>query len=241
MNFQKGAFVMPVDNPAKSLTQATYERLRKDVLSCALAPGSRVNVKELAEAYEASGGAVREALSRLTSEDLVLSEPQKGFRIAPISFADLRDLTLARIEIEGMCLRQSIENGDVSWEARLVSAYHSLSRAPGPESGENYEEIQWNSAHSTFHEALVSACPNSWLSRLRKMMFEQNSRYRALSVSITAGDRDLTSEHRQLLDAALARDADVAVALIGEHIRQTSAVLMRELQSFEALGEQPRA
>ncbi|AIZ35427.1 GntR family transcriptional regulator [Pseudomonas parafulva] len=229
---------MSVDNPAKSLTQATYERLRRDVLSCALAPGSRVNVKELAELYEASGGAVREALSRLTSEDLVVLEPQKGFRIAPISLADLRDLTLARIEIEGMCLRQSIENGDVSWEARLVSAYHSLSRAPGPESGDKYESVQWNGAHSAFHETLVSACPNSWLSRLRKMMFEQNSRYRALSVAITAGDRDLSGEHKGLLDAALARDADTAVALIGLHIQQTSAVLMTELQASKALGDQ---
>lgn len=228
---------MAVDNPAKSLTQATYERLRRDVLSCALAPGSRVNVKELAERYEASGGAVREALSRLTSEDLVVSEPQKGFRVAPISLADLGDLTLARIEIEGICLRQSIENGDVGWEARLVSAYHRLSKAHGPESGDQYEAVQWNGAHAAFHETLVSACPNSWLSRLRKMMFEQNSRYRALSVAITAAGRDLAGEHRGLLEAALARDAEAAVALIGLHIQQTSAVLMNELRSSNALGE----
>ncbi len=228
---------MSVDNPAKSLTQATYERLRRDVLSCALTPGSRVNVKELAELYEASGGAVREALSRLTSEDLVVSEPQKGFRIAPISLADLRDLTLARVEIEGMCLRQSIENGDVSWEARLVSAYHSLSKAPGPDSGDQYDSVEWNRAHSAFHETLFSACPNSWLSRLSKMMFEQNSRYRALSVAITAGNRDLAGEHKGLLEAALERNADIAVALIGLHIQQTSAVLMAELQESKNLGD----
>lgn len=226
---------MSVDNPAKSLTQATYERLRRDVLSCSLTPGSRVNVKELAERYEASGGAVREALSRLTSEDLIVAEPQKGFRIAPISLADLRDLTLARIEIEALCVRQSIEQGDVSWEARLVAAYHSLSKTAGPESGALYDTAGWNWAHSSFHETLTSACPNSWLLRLRKMLFEQNSRYRALSVAITANNRDLGNEHKGLLDAALTRDADTAVALIFQHIQHTSDALLDELRASDFL------
>ncbi|NWE46679.1 GntR family transcriptional regulator [Pseudomonas gingeri] len=221
---------MSVENPAKSLTQATYEQLRKDVLSCVLQPGNRVNVKELAEHYQASGGAVREALSRLTAEELVVAEPQKGFRIAPVSLDDLVDLTQARIEMEGSCLRHSIENGDVAWETRLVSAYHGLSRAAGPDSGSHYDARSWHDVHKTFHEALVSACPNIWLLRMRTMLFEQYSRYRALSVAMTAASRNLDGEHQGLRDAALAKDANAAVELITHHIRETSTVLMQRLQ-----------
>jgi DNA-binding GntR family transcriptional regulator len=61
---------------------------------------------------------------------LVISEPQRGFRAAPISAADLKDLTMVRIEVESLCLRRAIEVGTVEWEARLVAAFHRLSRMP---------------------------------------------------------------------------------------------------------------
>ncbi|MNQ58070.1 HTH-type transcriptional repressor CsiR [compost metagenome] len=227
-----------VESAAKSLTQATYERLRRDVLSCVLPPGSRVNVKELAGQYEASAGAVREALSRMTAEGLVIAEPQKGFRISAVSLADLNDLTQARIEIEASCLRHSIENGNVAWEAGLVSAYHCLSRIAGPDTCDQYEADTWNAAHEAFHEALVSACPNTWLLRMRAMLFEQTARYRAMSIAMTARNRDIGAEHRRLLDAALAKDAANASELLIHHIQTTSAALIRGLESIQAMKEQ---
>lgn len=196
-----------------------------------LRPASRVNLKALAERYQASGGAVREALSRLTAEGLVVAEPQKGFRIAPISLADLADLTQARVEIDASCLRHSLESADIAWESALVAAYHRLSRVPGPESADHYEADAWNAAHGAFHEALVGACPNAWLSRMRTMLFEQNSRYRAMSVAFTAAHRDLCGEHKALLDAALDKDVARATGLLTAHIRETSAALMAGLKA----------
>lgn len=227
-----------LERPAQSLTQATYERLRRDVLSCALRPGNRVNVKELAERYEASAGAVREALSRLVAEDLVIAEPQKGFRISAVSLANLNDLTLARMEIEASCLRHSLDNGDLAWEARLVSAHHCLSRTSGPEADDLYEADDWTAVHTAFHEALVSGCPNTWLLRIRSMLFEQTARYRAMSIAISAKDRDIEAEHQALFDAALARDATKASELLKDHIRTTSAMLIKGLQAVQELTDQ---
>lgn len=62
----------------------------------------------LSETLGVSLGSVREALVRLTMEGLVLSEPSKGFVVAPISLDDLDDLTDTRIELETHCLRRSI-------------------------------------------------------------------------------------------------------------------------------------
>ncbi|KAF1023302.1 MAG: HTH-type transcriptional repressor RspR [Pseudomonas sp.] len=228
---------MLMESPAKSQTQAIYERLRAEVLSCVLPPASRVNLKALAEQYQASAGAVREALSRLTAEGLVVAEPQKGFRIAPVSLADLADLTQARVEIDTSCLRHAIENADLAWESRVVAAYHCLSRSAGPEAGARYDAEAWNTAHGAFHEALMSACPNAWLSRMRTMLFEQNSRYRAMSVAFTAGHRDLDGEHKALLDAALAKDTPRATGLLAAHIRETSAAVMAGLKAHSALSD----
>src|ERR1700722_6476034 len=104
-------------NQKFSLTQEAYERLRADLLACRLQPGQRLRINELCKRLSVSLGAVGEALSRLTSEGLVSAEPQLGFTVAPISAIDLHDLTMVRIEIEGLCLRQSVANGDLSWES----------------------------------------------------------------------------------------------------------------------------
>src|SRR6201999_1213803 len=111
----------PMSPPASttsSLTQDAYERLRAELLACRLRPGSRLKTSELCEVLSVSLSAVREALSRLTSEGLVVAEPQRGFHVAPISAAELRDLTDVRAQIEGLCLERGIVVGDVGWDSR---------------------------------------------------------------------------------------------------------------------------
>lgn len=223
---------MPATSSARSLTHATYERLRRDVLACRLAPGSQINVKLLAEQVEANVGAVREALSRLVAEDLVIAEPQKGFRVAPISETDLQDLTAVRIEVEGNCLRRAIEVGDVAWEARVVAAFHSLSRmqlaAP-----DGLVNDAWNAAHTDFHQALMSACPSAWSLRLHTLLFGQYSRYRAMSLAVSVEARDLLAEHKSLMEAAFQRDVGLVLDLLRSHIQQTTDILVRDLRTRE--------
>src|SRR6201999_1825607 len=80
-----------------NLTQLAHDRLRADLLACRLKPGERLIINQLCQYLDVSLGAVREALSRLSSEGLVIAEPQRGFRVAPISAEDLKDLTAARL------------------------------------------------------------------------------------------------------------------------------------------------
>ena len=105
-----------------TLANAAYDRLRANLLSCRLAPGEPVKINELSFMLGTNPIAIREALSKLTSEGLVTSEAQKGFRAAPISAAQLRVLTRVRIEIECLCLKSAIANGDITWESGVVGA-----------------------------------------------------------------------------------------------------------------------
>src|SRR3546814_13242605 len=79
-----------------SLTERAYKRLRDDLLTCRLAPGDKLNIKEISETLGVSLGAIREALSRLTSEGFVIADERRGFRASPISVEELRDLALGR-------------------------------------------------------------------------------------------------------------------------------------------------
>ncbi|MGC0787364.1 GntR family transcriptional regulator [Pantoea agglomerans] len=209
-----------------SLTQTTYSRLRDALLSCQLVPGARLNTKELAEALDTNVGAIREALSRLTSENLVIAEPQKGFRVTPVSLADLLDLTATRKLIECECLSESLAHGDVNWEGEILSAFHLLARY-GNGDDEWPGTPEWNRRHNRFHDALTSACPNTWLLRMQRMLFIQNERYRILSVNMTRGERDLNAEHKALMEAALSRDTEQIKRLMQEHIQKTTDVVIK--------------
>jgi DNA-binding GntR family transcriptional regulator len=209
-----------------SLTQLAYERLRADLLACRLAPGERLNINDLCEALGVSLSAVREALSRLTSDGLVVAEPQRGFRVTPISPEDLQDLTKARIEIEGLCLKRAIEVGDIKWESSVVAAYHSLSRVPECAPGDEQRlSDDWVQAHAAYHRALVSACDSPWLLRMRELLYSQAERYRRLSLPLARNKRDVGREHREIRDAVLARDFDHALALVRAHLQLTARIL----------------
>jgi DNA-binding GntR family transcriptional regulator len=218
-----------------NLTQGAYEQLRADLLSCRIQPGTRLKIQDLCTRLSVSLGAIREALSRLTSEGLVVAEPQRGFRAAPISPEDLRDLTTVRIEIDSLCLRQAVARGDVDWEARLVAAYHRLSRTPAHnvnDPGSTTDD--WAEAHAAFHRALVEGCNSPWLMRLHNQLYDQSERYRRLSVSVAPRRRDIGDEHQKILDAVLARNADKAVELLSKHLNVTTDILLSA-----ALGETP--
>ena len=119
---------------AANWTNQIYEALKQELLDGLHAPRSKLQIDLIAARFEVSLGAVREALSRLTSDRLVVAEPQRGFTVAPVSTEDLVDLTAVRIEIETRCLRSSIyaaiSNGRVGFWTRGIS-----SRARRPKFG----------------------------------------------------------------------------------------------------------
>ncbi len=206
-----------------NLTESAYATLRGDLLSCRLPPGAKLNIAALSARLGVSLGAVREALSRLTAEDLVTAETNRGFRVAAVSESELLDLTSTRIEIEIACLRRSIRAGGVEWETQIVAAHHRLSRTPERAVGDAGRiSDEWADMHKEFHRALVAACDSPWRLRLRDFLYDQTERYRRLSVPALPQERDLAGEHRALMEATLARAEDAAVGLLTSHLNTTA-------------------
>lgn len=211
----------------RSLTHSVYNDLRRMLIEGRLQPGEQLKVAALCEALPANSSAVREALARLTAEGLVIAEPQRGYRVSPIAIDDLRQLTDARIEIEALCLRRAIELGDLAWETGIVAARHALDRIG--QFDENGQPTDLGSrTHDDFHQAIVAGCDNRWLLQMREMLATQSERYRWLWARLSIRPRDLPSEHGALVEACLARDADLAVELMTQHLRRTSDDLTQQ-------------
>lgn len=219
-----------------TMASALTEAIRTDIIRGWLKPGQRLKIQELAERYEAGTIPVREALSRLATSGFVEAKDQRGFFVCTVSAEELSDLHRVRLLVEPVALRDSIENGDGAWEERVLSAHHRMSRLiiyiaqPGGELNP-----EWEAAHDDFHRQLLSACTSPWLLRFADTLRAQTARYRHITVaSSRTPKRDVPSEHKAILDAALERRTDVAVALITEHLNLTTNIALEARHTLQA-------
>ncbi len=225
---------LPTDAASRTQASELVGRIRADIIACTLPPGERLPLPDLSARYGCGISPLREALVRLSTTGLVVLEDQKGFRVAPVSREDLRELTDVRSEIECLALARAIAGGDVEWEAQVVSALHRLSRLEYAASGSRELLPEWEAAHQAFHFALVSACRSRWLLHFRNLLAQQTARYRRLIVSIGMGERDVVKEHAELADAVLGRDAMRACALIRAHFARTAETVLSADQADTA-------
>lgn len=212
---------------ASTLVGKAYNELKHDIIKGRLTPHEKLRVEHLKRDYGVSGATLREALTMLIADRLVVAEGQRGFRVKPISAEDLIDLNRIRILLEKEAVRQAIVHGDEAWEVGVVSAFHMLERAtrelaenPGP--GEALDK--WERRHRAFHLALIDAAPSEWLRYFLAMAYQQYERYRHLLLDMAKDfykDRDAHAEHAAILDAVLKRDGELAAQMIEEHVSRS--------------------
>ena len=123
----------PERSARETLASMVYQRLFADIIGGRLEPGHKLVFRSLRETYGVGAGPLRDALTRLAIQGLVVYEKRKGFRVAPASVEELLEIIKTRCWLEEDALRESIRYGDHHWEERVMVAYHRLSRALRPE------------------------------------------------------------------------------------------------------------
>lgn len=214
---------------APSLGLVVHARMRSEILAGKFAPGSRLSPRELATEFGVSLSVVREALSRLAEQGLVVATPQLGFSVVAVDADDLKDLTRVRVLIEGEALRDAVEHGDVEYETHVVAAHHRLTRTPlHADDAAGVITDEWSSAHAAFHDALISASSSTRLREMAANLRDRAELYRRWSGPLSEGDgrRDVAGEHRRLMEAVLDHDAARAVDLLAEHLNLTTSILI---------------
>jgi GntR family carbon starvation induced transcriptional regulator len=205
-----------------------YEQIRGAILSGQLRPGQRLKVSDLATRHQVSLNVVREALNRLTGEQLVRAEPQVGFAVTDLSVEDLADLVKVRLAIETTALRWSIELGDMAWESQVVAAHYRLANTPMTADGESgLLTYDWIRAHSEFHAVVFSGCSSRRLQDITRTLSDAAELYRRWSLPLAP--RDLPGEHAEIMQATLARDGDRAVRALSAHIERTRNTIVENV------------
>lgn len=202
---------------------AIFNRLRADILSCALRPGSQLQERQLVERYQVSKSPIRDALLKLEEENLVEVLPRKGYRVNPISLADAHEL----YDMRQMLERESIMRMIDSAPARVIDALDEFRMPVAPTDLPNW--IEYN---ISFHTYLAVNSGNKRLARISCNIIDQAQRLTYVSVT-SSDEMDLTdyvSEHEAIIDAIQRRDRRQATALARDHIDSSRR------RVFEALG-----
>lgn len=211
-----------------TLTHRAYQVLRQDILAGALAAGARLRIDALKTRYGIGPTPLREALSRLAADGFVVAEENKGFRIPPMSLAELRDVTDQRKLIECTGLERAVARMDDQFEAGVLAAYHLLSRLDDQlADGDASVLAEWEARHRAFHQALITGARSPWLAKFQEILYDQADRYRRLYLPRARVSRQVIADHKAILDATLARDAVQASALLSRHIERVFEVASR--------------
>jgi GntR family transcriptional regulator, carbon starvation induced regulator len=223
-----------------STGEHAYRQIRAAIVRCDYGPDERLRVEELSTRFGVSSSPVREALHRLSVEGLVVALDQRGFRVAPITIAGIRDLTRVRLLVESETLADAIKMGSDDWEASLVGVAHQLAKTEATlPSGPTALDDQWAASHRNFHLALYAGSTSPLLVQHSRSLFDLADRYRRYSATERLTPRTKRTEHRQILDGVLERDTDLAVALLRRHIEATERNVVAALAA--AAGKQSAA
>ena len=188
---------------------AVYERLRDDITRGLLAPGGKLRMEAMVQRYGVGATPLREALSRLSAEGLVLRSEQRGFSVAPLQWDELPVLT--------------------AWEDELVLLVHRLGRTVRSLSATQYQpNPEWEALHRAFHRALLSRCPSRWLRGFCDALADEAYRYRQVAAGATFTRRDEHAEHMAIFQATIDGKADEAVRLLEAHYQRTERTVARQ-------------
>jgi DNA-binding GntR family transcriptional regulator len=229
MNDRTAQIVSPGSgNGGETLASTVYERLRNDILTGSLKPGSKLRLQALKEHYDVGNSPLREALNRLSANGMVVREENRGFRVSPAGAKELLELIRTRCWLEEIAMRQSIINGDEEWEERIVLSYHWLTRADkANKAGEPLATSpEWEEHHQEFHLAMLSACDSEILVGYCSQLHEQTFRYRNLGEVLEYRERHELDEHGAIHDAVLDRNADLAVEHLKKHYEVTAEIVL---------------
>lgn len=212
----------PLKQTAVELVQA---ELKRRILSFQLSPLARLHVDNLRREFDVSTATMREALSRLMSDELVVNEPQRGFFVRGLSLADFRNISEARVVVECGALRAALENRDDQWEAELFAAYRMLKLVEDRllDHSDDGMTDEWHVRNHRFHDVLVKNCRNSWLIGFRHQLHEHSIRYLQLALLNNRKHRDVRSEHAAIFNSAVDGNVEECLRLLTEHIQASVA------------------
>ncbi|MDJ1156992.1 GntR family transcriptional regulator [Chelatococcus sp. SYSU_G07232] len=205
---------------AERIARALGER----IVAGDLAPDTRLRQDRIASEFSASHVPVREAFRRLEAQGLVISEPRRGVRVAPLDMAAIKEIAEMRAALEVLALRHAAP--------RLGPADLARADAAIREGDAAQNILDWETANRAFHRALTAPCRMPRLLAAIDELQVASSRFLFVTMRPTGWRPRSNTDHRLILSALEERNVEKAASLLARHIQS-----MERLAGLPAEGE----
>jgi DNA-binding GntR family transcriptional regulator len=196
----------------RSQGERAYLLIRDQIVTLKLAPGSVIEESRLRTELGLGRTPIREALQRLAHENLVSFVPHRGTFVSDINLTDLHRLTEVRVELEGYAAGLAAERAGPGDRA-LMNAL--LAELDGIDEGNVYDLMRLD---QRIHRQVYQATRNTFLQAMLEESFNLSLRIWFLGLDRGVRLKEAVEEHRRLLEAIVARDADLATSIMRRHV-----------------------
>jgi DNA-binding GntR family transcriptional regulator len=213
-------------NSITSVSETLYGRLRDGILSGDFPPGRVLRQEELSRRFGASRVPLREAMTRLEVEGLIVLRPRRGYAVLSLEPAEIREIFELRSVVEehlaGIAAKTRTEKD-------VADVLQSLSRMERIAAKTPNQTDKWLDANSEFHARLLAAAHRRHAGRFAGMLRDQVEPYIRVEIGLTKEVMQAEDEHRQMYDALEAGDASRLRRLCRQHCENTASRLIKAL------------
>ncbi|OGA47258.1 MAG: hypothetical protein A3F74_19155 [Betaproteobacteria bacterium RIFCSPLOWO2_12_FULL_62_58] len=214
------------------LTDRAYERIKHDIICCAIAPGAEISEAQLCLQYKLGKAPVRMALSRLAHDGLVRAIPRRGYMVMPVTLKDIQDVFELRLMLEPAAARMAAGRVD----AQRLRTLDEVCRA-GYQSGDVKSISRFLDANKAFHVAIAQAAGNSRLADAIEKLLDEMTRLLHLGLGLRNRSQEMQHEHRTLMKALVRGDGGTAERICRDQIEAArNMVLSAILTSRSAMN-----
>jgi len=207
-----------------ALYQEVAERLRQRIYAHEIEPGAWIDEQAIATQYGISRTPLREALKVLASEGLVTLKPRRGCYVTELSEQDLNDIFPLLAVLEGRCALEATRKAGAADLRRLAEIHERLEQAAAKGQTDRFFE-----ANQQFHATIQSLAGNRWLTQMIADLRKVVKLTRVLSLSLKGRLEQSLLEHRVIIKAMTAGEAEVAEKAMAAHLESAREALIRDL------------
>ncbi|MDN3558090.1 GntR family transcriptional regulator [Halomonas maura] len=197
----------------RSNAQRLKDSLEDDIINGRRLPGERLDPEALGREYQVSRTPVREAIQQLVASGLVTVTPKKGTFVAKIGIDQLIEMFEVMAELEGMCGRLAARRITAGELAELREA---LGRCEAAARGGDPDEYYYE--NEGFHHAIYAASHNGFLAEEARQLKQRLKPYRRMQLQVRHRMGTSLDEHRRILAAIEAGEAEQAEHVLREHV-----------------------
>ena len=217
-------------DPMATLSERISQKLGADIVSGRLAPGTKLDEESLAKRFKVSRSPVRDALRHLAATRMVESEPRRGFSVAVIDVAGLRDMFEAVAELEALCARFCALRAGAP-ERKAIDGIHRQALA-----AVKFKDLSgYSRLNEAFHRAIFSGARNRNLEALTLELRQRLAPFRSRVFFHLDNRMQTSSEEHDVLAKAIVRgDAEAASEAMRSHAASAAANVMEYFRRHDA-------